>query len=558
MKKPSKIPLLNFEAFIENELLLEAEKLFDEGKLSELIPVKNGVWQGTVSDKKAEHIVVRVFNEFIEQSECTCKKGNKDGLCIHLICGYFGIRNSDAPPPPKEVSVKRSRKKRSSALNNLLKLTDKEELADYISSYASKDRRFNLLLKTHFARKFSEVLGQEIYSQIMDSAFPAVSEVNTQSLSKNQQFLVAITRELLIHYKDAISLEQYTDAFFMIYALLQKIAYALQLKENIYKPLADLEIEAHEQFSFLLNDKVAPALRERIIAAMLEIIDKTYYQYTGNYNLYTLTLSNITSIEHLNAFKLILQNKFEQNTQFNLRVKLLAHYIKLCHLTNEDLSLNTWLNKQLADQFILLETIESLLANNYYDETTFVLDALQRLHIIDDKSYYKLLLKLHLKLNNKEEVIANSLLLFELTNDLQYAKTIREFTGDKWSSFYENIIQELMLRETDSAFISALNLTAKENDLANLFKLLQGKNELDLYMKFDKYLIPTYKEELCNYYEQYLLEFHKDHAGPKAVDRTFFILDHLESTNMHKESAKIRKSVLNEFPERKSLQTNFK
>ena len=45
---------------------------------------------------------------------------------LQFQSGYFGIRNSDAPPPPKEVSVKRSRKKRSSALNNLLKLTDKE------------------------------------------------------------------------------------------------------------------------------------------------------------------------------------------------------------------------------------------------------------------------------------------------------------------------------------------------------------------------------------------------------------------------------------------------
>ena len=207
MKKPGKIPLLNFEALIDNELLLEAEKLFDEGKLSNLITVKNGIWQGTITQEKEENIVVKVFNDFIEKSECTCGAKSLDKLCVHIICGYFGIRNSDVPDKPMEAGKTKSRKKRSSALNSLLKLTDKEELADYISSYASKDRRFSLLLKTHFARKFSEVLGQEIYSQIMDQAFPAASEFNTQSVSKNQQFLVAIAKELLIHYKDAISLE---------------------------------------------------------------------------------------------------------------------------------------------------------------------------------------------------------------------------------------------------------------------------------------------------------------------------------------------------------------
>jgi len=403
LKKKNKIPLLNFETFINDDLLLKGEKLFDESKLEGLSENKAGEWTANVKDKKDFFCKVHVFREQIENYECICDNWTKNEMpCEHIVCLLFGVRNADSQAEvQKKTVVRRQRRSKSSiTLNTLFELVKKEDLASFILTYSTKDKKFNLLLKTHFARKISEKSGEGIYRQILDEAFPAISEKTGSQRSKNLQLLSAVSKEMLIHNKDVISLEQFTDSFYILSALSNKLAYAMHVSEKVPAGIEELNIRTHKAFTTLFNPTIAPGLRHEINESLLDTISKTFYNYLDSDNFYELLFKNKLEDEQLERYFSTIREKIQVASSLSIKVKLLSYYVKAHESSKLKNKEDAWLNSQLSDPFLLLETFNNTLNKGYISAAENLLKGLVEDEAIEDFNYLKLSLKLELAKEN--------------------------------------------------------------------------------------------------------------------------------------------------------------
>ena len=560
MRKKKKIPLLNFESHFQDELLLEGEMLFDKQQLLKLNESGKGKWKGQVLDgAETYNTKVEIFNDFIELFDCSCQSFNEAGECSHLISTFHGIRNSDSGETVVKAEQKvKTRKKRRSSTSTIVADLKKNELVDFVSAYATKDKKFKLLLKTQFARRISEKRGFGIYSEILDECFPTISEYNTQSPGKYRILLSAVAREMILHYNDAISLEQFTDAFHLITALTRKLAYAMHVLEKSTSGLESILEKVHTAYNLLLNDKLAPGLKEDILESIIQTISMTYYNYLEENNLFQLILQQKLSTEQNNKLTILLNQKFESEKIAHQRSIYLAYYIRVCCQIQNDMKKDVWLLEKLTDHFILIETTNRLMQMNYLPEVDQLLSHLLETGKLDRKNYLKLKVKGDLKSGDKSLALNSITELFLITLDMQYFRDLKEAAAKQWPMVYSKIINELLDLGGDKRLHLALSVASKEEDHERILKILLQRNDPNFFLSYDKYIADFYPVEILDFYKLHLISFHSNHAGVIAATKSLEIIEHLEKIGLRKEAIDLQRTLLDTFPERKSLHEMLK
>jgi hypothetical protein len=552
LKKKRIIPLLNFESFIDDELLLHAEKLFDEGKIKDLKDHGSGKWSGIVSDGGQQQVEASIHEGSIHDRHCSCGQSDEEGYCAHLVCLFFGMRHNDALAPPK-TSIPKKKKRASNYLSNLLESVDSNDLKTYINSYSSKDKSFKLLLITHFSRQIRDVAGPDLFEKILDECFPVKTQNNQKSLTSESRLLIRVAKEILSNYRDALSLESYKEAFEMIQALNHKISYALFILPKENKSLLELEKQTHAAYKMILNDRMAPALKHEIVRAMILSIGKSFYKYKGQNNLYDLVVSAQPSLEQLDFFRTMLLEKMERSEELAERSFLMAYFIHAAYHSDKTSLSSEKMSPYVNDQVLLVETIRKMLDFGFYREAEFALDFYHEKERLDELTFYRFQLKFQLSKNQKKKTISSAQKLFELSLDSTYLDIIKKQSGDQWEEHYRYNLEKLCSSNSKQHFLFALSLTKREKDYQMLYQLLKEKNDLKLFLEYDNILAESHPSELHLFYRDHVVKYLEEHAGEKSAREVIAILQHLNAIGLSKIRNQLEKEILEQFPERKTM-----
>lgn len=552
MKKKRIIPLLNFESFIDDELLMDAEKLFDEGKIKELADHGSGFWTGSVSDDGDYQVEASIHEGNIHKHHCTCDHSDEEKLCVHLVCLFFGMRHNDALAPPMVLKPKK-KKRASNYLSKLLESVESNDLKTFINSYSSKDKSFKLLLITHFSRQIRDVAGPDLFERILDECFPIKTQNNQKNLTGESRLLIRIGKEMLHNYRDALSLESYKEAFELIQALNHKISYALFILPKENKGLIELEKQTHAAYKLILNDRMAPALRFDIVKAMILSIGKSFYRYKGLNNLYDLVIGAQPNLEQLGLFKNVLLEKLERSQELGEQSFLLAYFIHAAY-HSDSAALNTQqVSTYVNDPVLLVETIRKMLDLGFYNEAEFALDYYREKERLDELTFYRFQLKFQLSKKQSKEAIKSAQKLFDLSLDSSYLSIIKKLSAEKWKEHYLYNLEKLRNSTSPQHFLFALSLAKKEGDYEMLYQLLEEKNDLKLFLEYDSILAESHPDELHLFYKDHLINYLDEHAGEKAARKVIEILQHLSSIGLSKIRNQLEKEILKQFPERKTI-----
>lgn len=266
-----------FETNFDDKTLLDGESLYDHKAVVDFTELEKNLWTIYVKDDQIYETEILLSAKRIKSYSCDCLKFISEKKCEHIIASFFHLRKIKSPST-KIKSKPTEKRAKVLNINQILKEVHPDELTNFIRSYASKDSKFNIALKANFARKINLVSNKDKYKQVLDLIIkPATSATyKISSVSINQYLHIAL--DYLEQFKDAISIHQYLEAYYILSALLIKNAYALYYIKTRSERLIAFDTECHKSLDLLFKTDLAPELRHNILNMILELGQRSYYR----------------------------------------------------------------------------------------------------------------------------------------------------------------------------------------------------------------------------------------------------------------------------------------
>lgn len=299
--------LSNFESNTIESTLLQGEELLDQNQVVlHNIADKSLYIFHTPNENSQIETEVLVNGSTVKSFRCDCEQNDSKDMCKHIIVGLFLIRRLKSKPQ----QAPKKRRTSTYSVDQILDNISQEELVNFVKAYSRKDQKFNLTMKASFARRVSTGDIDEKYHKILDKIIKPITKKNSRYASSSINKYIGLATELEAQMKDALSLEQYEEAFYIHKNLLQKTAYAILNAKNSNEKLEAFYDDLHDQIDVLYQTDMAPELKLKLSEFLLETLSYSYYIFPNFQNNLARKVMKYASNEINQKLTDVLQKKF--------------------------------------------------------------------------------------------------------------------------------------------------------------------------------------------------------------------------------------------------------
>lgn len=484
---------------------------------------------------------IEYSRKFIKKYTCTCGEAIKK-LCKHLIVANILYRraknNEEQSRPAPTYSHLPSRV----SIPAILSQIPKDDLHRFLLRYARTNKHFGQALKLHFASKVQVASPQQKYHDLIKSMTRLIPLANGKLSKQSIQSLYWVSEELLLQVDDLIAMDTPIEAFAICIELLQSYQ-AIYRKIDMY--LGEYEkffILIHQKIKTVLDFELAPDLKTDIINRLLELFSDPSYPFINSpHNLFEIifphpnhehkailidqTLKKIARKEMnttpllawiKNALKFknetLLENAFEIQHESS---KWMAA-IDALSIQNKDYGrqISEWILHRTKDEFWKHKCMDKIWTL-FPDESDSIVYALGLLAYSPDEKYIHYLLNKHVSY----ELIEASL------KDSKHAKT-------------NNLLIQFYL-ETE------------QHRKAQI--IVEGNLTLDFLKTQTSSFYPKYAPWLLQMYQQALVVFLDEYAGPIPTQKIQNLLQYLQFIKAKPLAENLQDWIKKEFKDHLSL-----
>lgn len=511
-------------------MYVSGELLYDHKAVLEISQTQKNVFSVFVKDGSLYEVELFKPNTKNQTFSCECETFRSEKSCRHIVAALMGFKDI------KQASrVKKTGKPRTLNINALLQNVAHDELSAFVKSYSGRDKKFANALKIHFARKVELEDNQEKYRQILDGLIKPVTGKDTKQNSKTDlKVFCQVVDDFLAQTEDALVLEEYVEAFYIIKAALIKSAYVFRhfgdsLSLGFYKTYQQL----HDALGRLLKSRPAPELRAEIEEFIKTSLDLSYYELiTPANNLLSIAL-DYAFVNKEFAQKYLDQKLASSKNEQEIPVLYLL-LIRYFDSTSEILSKHA----------VHTGRITQLLIEGKGDELAF-----EFLHANisrrNDPELIRLYIKLLLEKDGKaafQEVAG----LFLKTRDLRIFDLFEKRGAEQLQEFIE-VIRSQKEYEKLVASIHYPYFLARIHQLDTLLSYLNEHPSLELLMRFDQQLYEHRPNLVTVMYENLVHEYLQVHVGDQSKTFVNQIYGHLYKIGATRLVKRLQEMVDEEF-----------
>lgn len=554
--KRGNIRLDRLESQLDEDILLEASDFLslyppdieERGKKSVTLTFRADQGDVLVKIKRSE--------DEITQCDCSEKECESKKFCLHIGAACLALRSLVATEKVK-TAAKEQEFLSSLDMRLLLKDTDKETLAAFISEQVRKSPILKFTLKARLIRSIAFIPEINPYQMLLDE-FLQIDRYGKIALGKrNLGHLLKITEDFILYLKEDLLIRNYEEAMKILQALLLKL-HLLRYKLPDVDERVEAQLKAcYVQCHAFCKAEIAPQLKEKFFRFGLMLASKLNYTIiSDSHNIFTCILPLISDEKDKKEFLQLLEEIAER------------------HEGPESAALVLKLNKEInaGSSFIpdpgswplekAMEFLQILLNNGGYSD---LLEAGNRLYQQGkitpafEEDFHVLMLSAALESMNLEQALPHYAFMVHLGEQDEYLeKLVSTFPKD-----IDQIISRLksyhgLAREEEHFLDIRAELHHQKNAPGDLLNLIRTSGSLVLFAKFGKELISWNKQlaidTLTEVLEAELTQF----AGPKSNSRILKALAVLDKCGHGHERSKITDALLKKFPERISLKKALK
>lgn len=551
-------PLKNLEAYIEDRFLIIGETLFEQGKVTALSEAERHLWVANVVGREVE---VQITPTKVRACTCECDNYKEAGICEHVAAVLFKLRKAVDKVKEKKDN---KRKKRNTVVKKLTTATildnvTAEELKYFIRDYAKGNRTFGLALKARFAASVPMADDREKYYQLLESTINESRTTTDRILYSGKLKIIKIVKELLAQTDDYIVGGNFTDAFYILQAIIEKCAPLHNKVEGATEKYVELIEKAFQLLRTLLKANLAPAMREDIWLFCLEECKKTTYYLSDFVSLLLDILLGIAKNSTKRTQLIEVIDKHIETHSISGQRKAALLIYKLTLLEKE--------GKKKQAEAVVLENLTEPTLLIYVAEKSLEVDNFKRARYLVEKGLQtdmtkrtrakleSLLLIIAKKEGNISEVITYSRKLFLYKKDISNYLTLKEVIKvGEWSPFLKTLLSELENQPFSMEKRDVIaEIYAKEEDELGLLEYIESIRSLDLLQRYDVLLLKKNKKKVADLYLSILDSFIKHHLGRQSSERIRLAILHLYKIKADSIANRIVKNFRMNYPERFTL-----
>lgn len=531
----NKFTIQNFDKWIDRATLKKGEQYFANGAVLE-VEENNGNWTAGVEGTEMYTVNVSLIKDG-EIDEYVCDCPHDADICKHIAAAFFAILQEI-----KERVKTPLKSKNKKPFDELLSKITAEEYRSFIKEYSARHKDFKTSFELFFADKDDRIDVAEKYTDLLRKLVKKYSGAGYVDYRSSSQLANEVDR--LIGKSNELAMQKnYRDAFTIALVILKEMLEVLSYSDDSNGSLGGVAYTATEAIVSIAEGEDVPVdMKEHIfgvlnreflstdyfgygdfgydlfsafedLAAMLnkeetfvECIDKMLKRLTGRYDNYQRDFLNNRKISFYESQGKM--DKVEDLVQQNLDIvsvrqgevekaiagkkfakakQLIADGIKIAETNKHPGTVSRW-EEQLLQIAILENDLQ--LTRFYYKK--FALDS----HWIN-KEYY-----------NKWRATYKNEAWTGIINKVIEEKTYHVKSNHKknaWSSLNAELLH------------AVAPFYIEEKYWEKLFDLVKYETRLDTVLKYHKYLMPFYPDELLKIYLPALEE-----QGGNASDRSAY------------------------------------
>ena len=553
-------PLKNIEAHVEDRFLIIGETLYEQGKVLEITEAERHLWIATVVGNEVE---VQITPSKVRACTCECARYRAEDMCEHITAVLFKLRREidRAKTKKAEQKAKKSAPRVAKKLTTgvILQNISDAELKNYVRDYAKSNRAFALALKARFAASVPMADDREKFYQLLDTTIKDVRTKNDRIRYKGKLKLIKILRELLAQTDDYIASEKFTDAFYILQAVIEKGAPLFwKIEGDGSKYYAEIK-RAFNLLHNLLQATAAPTMKEEIWQFCLEQCGKSTYRLSGFSRSFFELLSDMAiNKEREDKLLQVIDNQIEK-LRYKERAKadLLIFKLQILEKQNRNEEAETLVFENLNEPDLLLFVTQKALERENNVRARFLAEQTFKYNFpkpIIAKAE-AVLLEIAKAENNSEEVrkyARRRLLAQKNIDDFESLRTV--VTTEDWADFVSELLRDLEMQKYSMEKRDLLaEIHARSGRLKSLLDYIENIRSLDLLQRYDTVLFEEYKARTEDIYEDILSGFIRHHLGRNSSQKIRSALQHLHNVGAQKLARRLTEKFRKHYPERFTL-----
>ncbi|MFT4664383.1 MAG: hypothetical protein ACI8YQ_001013 [Polaribacter sp.] len=528
-------PLSKIELHIDDALIVEAEKLLKDGRLSGVTESDPGLWIAVASDDNQAHEVeVLLTAGKVKAHTCECGKSDKKQYCVHIVSLLLYVITlkkkvaKSAIKKPKEIKVPRR-----ITLPYVLELCDPKDLKEFMIEYASQDRNFGILLKAHFAHLLPRTEDNEPIGTLLANSIKAIKKPGKTMSRNDWKMMQKVLHTFLKQAEDALYKKHYADVFETTEAILQLLSPMLLLTED-RKVFSDAIVNSLLLLRKTMKANLAPELENEIWRLSIgEAKKRVYYFYDLWQPLGDLLLDSAKTKKRSAQFLEVLEEKSQDNyvrKHPTVSAGIVNFKIQLFELQHNEAALKRYLEENISHPEVLKQAIQLAAQNENWAQLEqlckFALSS--NIDEIERTALKIQLLAAYRFQKKKKKVGLLAQELFLETYDLDHLKLLKKNAGKKWPERRATVLIALnaMPNRLSKTKVLAL-LYAQENLTDELRRHLKESLSLDLLREFDELLFQQDTYKTASLYKEVIDHYLENYVGRPAAIKVRESIRHL-------------------------------
>jgi len=539
-----------FELHFDGDTVYQGEQLYDAGAVQEILKPEKSLWTAMVYDETFYE--VELFSPFAQRRKvsCECKDFLKDKACKHITAALFALRTQlkeEAERKAERLKNKTSTGKKLN-INTLLQELDKDDLINFIRGYARKDKNFNIALKAHFARRVDLVDNRAKFKGILDSIIKPITSPTTRAKAADLKNFINVSKELTSQLEDALSLSDYTDAFYIVDAGISKAEYVRYHYDNYADETLAISQRYH-RLLILLHQRVhADELKSSLLELIIDLPQRSYYRHNRlEDHLYYLLIDKqnkdkdlMLRIRHICTDTLLIKKIEERDfvTILSLILILDYHLYKL-----KDIS---WFVEQHAQ--LSMNVVDRLVSVSQ-SEVSVQLMKKMKTHFPKSRELKRKLLQVHLSLDQISDLVKLLPKYVIQSDDTKMLYKLRStVSSEQWTDIILELIAHYKTQPNKKSILASLYF--HEEDYDSLIELMHTGVDLDLVMNYDHKLYKEYSKDILDIYKKVLSTIIDSYLGDRSQTSVKKALYHLETLGARKIQRDVTSFLKSEYKHR--------
>ena len=264
----------NFDKFVDEILVKQGEEAFEQGKVSYLEELEDGLWVASVEGATTYEVEILLHKNTIRETSCSCEH-KKKGVCSHMVTAFLAI---EAKKQQEAAKGKQGTKGKRDSLKSLLEKISRTELEEFIKTYMTKNKVFKSDFELYFIdknenndfeKKIAEIINQTIKPRYYYNYLQNLTDINKE------------VRKHLKSITTYIGNSNYRDAFIFTKLLFVKLNSIIQEANYLSDTFLNNTDKTLDTIIFLAEDERVPlALKEKATSFLLkELYNGTNYEY---------------------------------------------------------------------------------------------------------------------------------------------------------------------------------------------------------------------------------------------------------------------------------------